>query len=199
MSWFTLAEFNAYIQGDADATTEALLHDLAVGAVRAATGQYVDLVTDGVLNLVAPEGTDLMLPQLPAAEPTDVKVDGVTVTDWYFDTDRLIRPAGWLAYDDTTGAPLRVQVTYTSGYAAIPSDLKRIALQAAARAYRNPQGLRSETIGGESYVYAIPATGDIPDVSLTKQEKREARRAVGLGGAYTVDLVPAYERPWWIT
>lgn len=68
------------------------------------------------------------------------------------------------------------------------SELKRIALQAASRAYRNPGGLRQETIGSESYTYAAETVAN--EVALTPQEKREARRAVGIGGAFTVELVP---------
>lgn len=195
MDWFTVEEFASYVQGNVDTATATLLRDLATAALRSATGQYLDEVSETV-SLTAPLGAELMLPQRPAQEPTSVKVNGVAVTDWTFLGDRLYRPSGWQAWDATTGAPLRVEVTYTHGYAVVPDELKRIGLQAAARAYRNPKGLRSETIGSESYTYATETVA--ASVELTAQEKREARRAVGVGGAYSIDLVSTYERPWWL-
>lgn len=196
MPLYTLQEFADYLEADVNTARAELLRDLATDAIKAATGQSVDETTSTLL-LAAPDGPELLLPQLPAQEPTEVKVDGVVVTDWTFTVDRLYRPQGWQAWDDVTGAPLRVEVTYTHGYATAPAEIKRIALQAAARAYQNPGGLRSETIGSETYTYAIETVSNT--VQLTAQEKREARRALGMGGAYTIDLVPAYERPWWIT
>jgi hypothetical protein len=198
---YTIEEFASYVQSDVDTATAVLLRDLATGAIKSATGQEVDVVTDDAITLAAPDGPWLVLPQLPASEPTLVKVDGETITDWTFSVDRLYRPQGWTAYDDTTGAPLRVEVTYTHGYATAPAELKRIALQAAARAYTNPSGAssHSETIGSESYSDNYGSDARTLGVTLTAQEKREARRAVGQGGAYTLDLVPAYERPWWLT
>lgn len=185
MALYTLEEFASYVQSDVDTATATLLRDLATDAIRAATGQSLD-EAESTLYLVPPDGTELVLPQLPATEPTQVKVNGEVVTDWFFSTDRLYRASGWQAFDTITGAPLRVEVTYTHGYATSPPELKRIALQAAARAYRNPAGLRSETIGSESYTYA---TETIPNLlELTAKEKREARRALGLGGAYTIDI-----------
>jgi hypothetical protein len=197
---YSLEEFASYVQSDVDTATATLLRDLVTDALRSATGQTFDLVSSTV-SLTPPEGQELVLPQLPATAPTNVKVGGVTVTDWFFQTDRLYRLGGWLAYDTTTGTPLNVEVSYSHGYSTVPGDLKRIALQAAARAYLNPTGLQqhSETIGSETYSDTYAAGTRTLGVTLTAQEKREARRAVGRGGAYTIDTFPFRDRPWWIT
>lgn len=207
MAFATASDLAAYLQRSgltaAQTATAELLLDLATAALQAAVGQRVELVTDDVLLLDAPTGAVLTIPERPALAPSLVRVEGVAVTDFTASVPTsplrpttLYRSSGWQAYDDTTGAPLPVEVTVTHGYSTIPSELKRLCLQAAGRAFRNPEGLRSETIGAESYVYAVPASGDVPDVGLTRSEVRQARRALGLGGAFTVDVVPAYVPAW---
>lgn len=195
MAFATSADLAAYLQATVDSTTADLLLDLASDAIRAATGLTVDEVVADVVTVPAPSGVWLTLPEWPAAAPTEVRVDGGIITDWYADVPadpasrtRLYRAAGWEAVDAATGAPLRVQITYTHGYAAIPGEVKRVCLQAAARAYRNPAGLRSETIGSESYTYATPSNGVAADVTLTDQERRDVRRALGVSSASSVAL-----------
>lgn len=207
MAFASAADLAAYLQRSgftaAQTATAELLLDLATSALQAATGQRVELVTDAVLLIDAPTGAVLTIPERPALAPSLVRVEGEAVTDYTVSVPSsplrpttLYRSSGWLAYDDTTGAPLPVEVTVTHGYATIPTELKRLCLQAAARAFRNPEGLRSETIGSEAYVYAIPASGDVPDVGLTRSEVRQARKALGMGGAFTLDVIPAVPSAW---
>ncbi len=58
-----------------------------------------------------------------------------------------------------------------------PAAVFDIALTVAVRAYNNPQGLASETIGSYSYTRERGQQGG---VYLTEQERRQLRAAVGL-------------------
>lgn len=69
-----------------------------------------------------------------------------------------------------------------------------IALSVAARVLTNPAGVRSEQAGGMLVSYADSQTG----VTLSDDERRRLRRAVGLvGGAGMLDIGPAESAsPW---
>lgn len=201
MPWFTVEEFAALVQVDVRTETVELLQSLAEAAIKAAVGQDIDQ-NSTTIQVMPTDGPELILPQLPAELPSLVKVGGIAVTDWTFNSDRLYRNAGWVAYETTSNAIRPVEVTYLHGYATVPTELKRIALQAAARAYTNPSGAQqtstTEQTGSESHTVSQSFSTNVRSLSveLTKKEKQEARRAVGQGGAYTIDVVTAYERPW---
>lgn len=67
----------------------------------------------------------------------------------------------------------------------LPDAASVIVLSSAARAYANPQGVTSETIG--PFNVQRPWAG----VYLTKAERAALRRMAGSGGAFTVDPTPA--------
>lgn len=177
-SFATPADLASYLQvPSVDTYTAQLLLDLASGQIRSVTGQTIDRVTDDAVSLPAPEGNYLTLPQRPASEPTVVEIDGDTV-DFTFDSrlGRLYAEGGWRSYG-LDGSLFPVSVTYTHGYTTVPSEVKRVCLQAAARAFRNPEGLRSEATGTESYTYA---TETLAAVDLTDAEIAAVRRAVNV-------------------
>lgn len=197
MTFATASDLASYLQQDVDTATAELLLDLATGAIQSATGQTVEQVTDDAVTVAAPSGEKLVLPERPASTPTLVKVDGSAVTDYYADVPDdpleptvLYRPGGWEAWDSVTGTLLRVEVTYTHGYATIPAEIKGICLDVAARAYRNPEGLRSRERAVDDYresdTYATETVGG--SVMLSPSEVRAARRALGLPSARAVSL-----------
>lgn len=110
------------------------------------------------------------LPKRPVSAVASVKAIqedgtvGATLTGWRWDgiatvdliegRQQLNLPEWWNDEHDRT-----VQVTYTHGYATVPDDVKAVCAQLATRAFLNPTGLRSETVGDYSYSLAIPATG----------------------------------------
>lgn len=61
----------------------------------------------------------------------------------------------------------------------VPARLGAIALEVAARAYRNPGGYSSETI--DDYTYRRDASTRAAGVYLTDDETAEVRRLVGSG------------------
>ena len=52
-----------------------------------------------------------------------------------------------------------VSVTFTHGYAEVPSDVVAVALTAAQRVLSNPNDLRQETVGAVSVTYAAETIG----------------------------------------
>jgi hypothetical protein len=199
MAFATAAELASYLQMSVDTASAELVLDLASGAIRAATGQTIDRVTNNAAKVRAPRGYELVLPQRPADAPTLVKVGGVAVTDYSVDTDTagrtvLWRASGWLANDLITGAPMRVEVTYSHGYATIPSEVKRVCLQAAGRGYRNPEGLRSETIGAESYTYATETNAAV-DLTPRKPPQSSSRSVFPSSESHAPSDVRRHDHP----
>ena len=112
------------------------------------------------------------LPQRPIVDIGSVKVNDVATADWWQDgNDLLLRSAAWDQPPAANGPP-RVTVTYTHGWDEVPGDIKAIVLQAANRVIVNPSGIRSETVGGESVTYLIPAAGEYLGVLLSRTEQK---------------------------
>lgn len=112
------------------------------------------------------------LPQRPVTDIDSVQVGGVATEDWWQDgNELLVRSWSW---DQPPAAhrPPQVTVTYTHGWAEVPGDIKAIVLQAANRVIVNPSGIRSETVGGESVTYLIPAAGEYLGVLLSRTEEK---------------------------
>jgi hypothetical protein len=122
------------------------------------------------------------LPQRPIGAVTAVKVDGVATADWWLDgSDLLLRAWSW-AQPPAAHQPPQVMVTYTHGWDPVPGDIQAIVMQAANRVLVNPSGIRSETVGGISTTYLIPATGENLGVLLSRTEQKALdryRRTVG--------------------
>lgn len=66
----------------------------------------------------------------------------------------------------------------------VPGVIAAITVAVAIRAYRNPDGVRQESIGTYSVAYADTSTA----VFLTEGERRMIRRAVGLSGIGSISL-----------
>lgn len=112
------------------------------------------------------------LPQRPVVDIDSVKVNGIATTDWWQDgNDLLLRSAVW-DQPPAANRPPQVTVTYTHGWDEVPGDIAAIVLQAANRVIVNPSGIRSETVGGESVTYLIPAVGEYLGVLLSRTEQR---------------------------
>lgn len=69
----------------------------------------------------------------------------------------------------------------------LPSGAETVVLSAAMRAYANPQGVTTETLG--PYSVSRPMAG----VYLTKTERATLRRMSGGGGAFSIDPLADYD------
>ncbi|GAB2718123.1 hypothetical protein [Streptomyces bullii] len=161
-----------------EAQAQALL-DQASAVVRAYVRQDITKATttdtftmrrvDPILHRCAGAVT---LPQRPVVEITTVLVDGTETQDWWQDGNELLLRS-W-AWDQPPAAhrPPQVTVTYTHGWDPVPADIQAIVMQAANRVLVNPSGVRSETVGGESVTYLIPAVGEYLGVLLSRTEQK---------------------------
>lgn len=117
-------------------------------------------------------GGVVTLPQRPIESVASVSVDGTATSDWWLDGTELMTRAWSWAHPPAAHMPPRVEVTYTHGWDPVPGDIAAIVMQAATRVMVNPSGIRSETVGGESVTYLIPATGENLGVLLSRTEMK---------------------------
>lgn len=73
-----------------------------------------------------------------------------------------------------------------------PATAKAVALSAAKRAYVNPEGASTETVGGTTLAYTDGNMG----VFLTDDERSRLQR-VGGGGTAAYSITPWYEPGAW--
>lgn len=102
----------------------------------------------------------------------------------YSQRDSIDATTGNLLLELTTGA-IESVATFPDGW---PVVVKAIGLTVAARAYNNPQGVVSESMGGYSYTrnQGERRTG----IFLTEEERNTiAVAGGGSGGAFAVDTV----------
>ncbi|NUV31964.1 hypothetical protein [Streptomyces odorifer] len=161
-----------------EAQAQALL-DQASSVVRAYVRQDLTRATstltvsmrraDPVLHRC---GGLVTLPQRPVVDVESVSVDGVSTQDWWQEGQEILLRSGAWSSPPTAHRPPQVAVTYTHGFDPVPGDIKAIVAQAANRVMVNPGAVRSETVGGESVTYLIPATGEALGVLLSRTEQR---------------------------
>ena len=168
----TPSDLASYVQSDLDTATATLALEVVTGWIQSELGQRVVRVTDETVLL---DGCDrvLYLPQRPVVsvgavstlDKWGVTYNPVLNTEYRVRGYRLI----WSGYGRVW--PEQVTVTYTHGYLTpdVPQGIRGVCLSAAARIYQNPDGLRSETVGGVSWT----AAGSAVDVGpgLTESER----------------------------
>lgn len=163
----TPAQLGAFLQtpiADNDATALLML-DIASGMVR----DYLQLTLDPVANevvLLDPiEGSFVMLPELPITSVSKVEIfDGTAWieldTSKYTVSKRLGIISGLPGVGiDFPSKPESWRVTYSHGYATMPSTIVGVTLALSARMYTAPDGINSESIGGYSVSYATAGEG----------------------------------------
>lgn len=161
----------------------------AILAASLASGIIADLVdnaalsntpvtfTDFVMDGPSPRSSVLVLPGFPVTAVTSVSLWDWNAYAWgtplVNNIDYSWNPNGVLArrtFDpDPAGGfsfwPNRmnaIKITYTVGAGSVPATIKAICLGLAARAYSNPQGLKSESIAGYSIDYGKSLTKPNP-------------------------------------
>ena len=153
-----------------------LLLDLASTAIRAALTLTIDEVSDDTITLDGNEQQTIILPEYPVTAITSVTLDGTLLVedeDYAWTSNGILRRLG---VNRTWGTLARsIAVVYTHGYATslIPAAVRNVCLQAAARAWSNPEGYGQETIGRYSVTYSggSARSGGTPaTVILTDEE-----------------------------
>lgn len=188
----TAAELQATgVTGTPEAVEMALRR--ASARVRRYTGQDFTFVENDTVELRGGERV-LVLPQRPlvvdaqhpltvteVADFADVELEAVENRDYSRLGNELTRGYPWQAPTRLMGWPWnrvqgvwadKVRVTYSHGYNEIPDDILDVVLDLATMNLTNPNGLRSETVGGESLTYASETIGN---AKLTRQHKEDLR------------------------
>ncbi|MFI6491217.1 hypothetical protein [Streptomyces sp. NPDC050564] len=181
-SLVTVADFAARLgrtfTPEQELQAQALLDD-ASSVVRAYVRQDITQVettdtftmrrADPVLHRC---GGMVTLPQRPVVDIASVSINGTVTYDWWQDGNEVaLRDWPWVR-PPAAHRPPQVTVTYTHGWDPVPGDITAIVMQAANRVMVNPSGIRSETVGGESVTYLIPATGENLGVLLSRTEQK---------------------------
>lgn len=165
----------------------------ASARVRRYTGQQFTLVESDTVELRGGERV-LLLPQRPlivdvqspltvveVADFAGIELEAVENRDFSRLGGELTRGYPWQAPTRLMGWPFnrvqgvwadKVRVTYSHGYSEIPDDVLDVVLDLATMNLTNPNGLRSETVGGESLTYAAETIGN---AKLTRQHKEDLR------------------------
>ena len=68
----------------------------------------------------------------------------------------------------------------------LPDNARGIVLTVAARAYLNPTGIASETVGPNSVQFGSSGVG----IFLSAVEEAVLQKMSGRGGAFTIDMTP---------
>ena len=157
----------------------AIAIDSACQIVRDELGQGVDRVTGDIVDLDS-DGTDtLLLPEGPVESVSAVVLNSTGTpltpgTDVLLDKERDALVMKSKGRKFLKGRQL-YKVTYTHGIATVPSSVRLVALNLAARVY-DQQLVQQESVGGYQAVYAAS-----DPIGLTEAEKSVLHRAAGMG------------------
>lgn len=171
-------DLGLYLRQTLDADALAVIAtDAACQLVREFLNQDLDVATADVVSING-SGTDvLLLPELPVTAVTTVVLaltDGSSAETLVAGTDyKVSLPLGLLFHltNVWTRGRENVEVTYTHGYATVPSDIRLVALHVAARIYDHP-GVVQESTGSYSATYEAAGLGLTAGekVALTKHK-----------------------------
>lgn len=169
MPFATAADLSLWVGYDVPADRAGLALDLAEASVVTAAGVPINAATADEATLDGNGADVLLLPAWPVTAVGAVTVDGTAVTNYTWTrAGELRRTAGW-------ARGTVVVVTYDHGFAAteIPSTIKAVTLEVAARGLANPQSFRAFQTDGTNAQFS----NDVLD--LTVSERDRVLRALG--------------------
>jgi hypothetical protein len=159
-----------YVDVIEEETARAALRRVS-GAARSHTGWNLSRESVTGWTGSADNGATLYLPTMWLVSVESVSLGGVTLAAGTYTTTRdgrLILARAYRTWGDVT-------VNFTHGYdpdSADMDNIRGIVAGAAARLLNNPEGLRSQTIGTETWTVAV-APMDDPNAALSSGEKYE--------------------------
>jgi len=163
----TPAMLGAFMQQPlaADDATALLMLDIASGMARDYLHAQLDAVANDVVLLDPINGAYVLLPELPVTAITLLETfDGTVWTTVLPAMYSASKALGMIAAKPATGLqwpgdPESWRVTYSHGFATIPSTIVGMVLGSAARAYSSPAGVDMEKIGGYTVKYSMETGG----------------------------------------
>lgn len=163
------SDLSTWVGYDVPVDRATLMIEAAQASVVTAAGVPIAEQADDVVTLDGNGARVLLLPAWPVTAVTTVEVDDDPVTDFTWTrTGELRRTGGW-------AARTVVVVTYTHGYpeTEVPTTIKGVTLEVAARGLANPQSFRAFQTDGTNAQFA----GVVMD--LTDDERDLVLRALG--------------------
>ena len=167
----TPAELSAYTKGLISPTDERsqLILEGATAAIRRYCGWNIAPPEDVTVTLDG-GGSTLYLPSLKVNSISRITVAG---EDWTLDRIEWSRRTGNVrvaaqgCFPEVWGG---IEVTFNSGYAAVPADLKQIVLQVSGIALSSPTGATREQAGQVSMQWATTAPGVAGGLALLDRD-----------------------------
>jgi hypothetical protein len=159
---------------EVDEASATLTLTIVSGAIRSSIGWDVDKVTNAVYAKTLRPGsraTSVVLPALNVTAVSALEVDGVAQSASAY----RVTPAG-VIYLDGVSATKTIEVTYTAGWQATPTDqrpsvFRQVALEYASSLAGNPSGMKSYAMGGTSETF-----GDRAQTMASADERLDAYR-----------------------
>jgi hypothetical protein len=166
--WATPEDLRLHLRLDSiDAAQAAVAIAAAETIIRAALQQTIDAVADDTTVLVGNGRRVLNLPEMPVTAVASVHQDGELLTegsDYRWNRYGILTRLGEPTWRGRLAAcwPLdaEVAVVNSHGYTVVPAAVKQVCVQLAGRAWVNPQGLASESIGDWSGTWDKARAGD---------------------------------------
>ncbi|WP_411102446.1 mobile element protein [Streptomyces sp. cmx-4-9] len=125
---------------------------------RGAVRHEVNLVEDDVVTLDGNGRESILLPVWPTTEVSSVLLDGeelVEGTDYSWSEAGVLRRLGCQRWPDKLRC---IEVTYSHGWAEIPTDISDAVIEQARASYRSEPGLKSKAVGGQSVTWETGVT-----------------------------------------
>ncbi|QZE10228.1 head-to-tail adaptor [Microbacterium phage Doobus] len=174
-SFATPAELSAYTKGNISPTDgrSQLILNGASEAIRRYAGWNIAPAEDVTVTLDG-GGSVLYLPSLKVNSLAAITIDGTPVdlsrVEWSRRTGNVRwKPReNWSTYwRETWGG---IEVTFNSGYAETPADLKSVVLQVSSIALSSPTGATREQAGQVAIEWATTAPGVAGGLSLLARD-----------------------------
>jgi hypothetical protein len=177
----TVADVRDFLQVDVDEAAAMRAIVEATAAIRNYCRQWIELVEDEEITLdVMQPRSNLLLPELPVVEVSEVIEDGELLVDgedyMLAQYGQLMRLAGGNgSYSRWAQGVQIVVVTYTHGYDTLPDDVVAVATRAASRAYQaglfaddtsGVPGVASKSLGDYSVSYTSGSGGGVGEGML---------------------------------
>lgn len=134
----TPADLASFLKQDVDTSTATQALEIAseLFAGRSRTRFEETSTTYTVPSIDGTANYRIYLPHTPVIAVSEVRINGVAITDYTRIGSVLYRLVGFgFMY---AFPPDLVEVDYTHGYTAVPDDVKGAVLESAAMAYENP-------------------------------------------------------------
>jgi hypothetical protein len=141
----------------------------ATEAIRRLAGWNIAPATDVTVTLDG-GGSVLYLPSLKVNSVSIITANGIPYAPADYEWSRRtgnVRLKGGYAWPDVWGS---LVVTFNSGYAEVPADLKQIVLQVASLAASSPTGATREQAGAVAMQWATTAPGVAGGLTLLQRD-----------------------------